>query len=210
MFDVGWTELVVIGVVALIVIGPKDLPEMFRTLGRVTGKLRAMARDFQRVMEQAANESGVKDVAKDLKAVTSPKSLGIDAVKDAAARFEKWDPLKPAKQAAAKPAAPVAAAAPVATAEAATPADDARPMGPATRALYEAKTSKRAAKPALAAEAPAKAPAKTRTPAKAREKAGAKAPAKAAVKPAVKAAPAAAKAPAKPRAPRKPKPEDAA
>ena len=45
MFDIGWTELLVIGVVALIVIGPKDLPGMFRTLGRVTAKARGMTED---------------------------------------------------------------------------------------------------------------------------------------------------------------------
>ncbi len=113
MFDIGWTELVIIGVVALIVIGPRDLPEMFRTLGRFTSKLRSMAREFQRAMEQAADQAGVKDVAKDLKGIANPKSLGLDAVKDAAAKFEKWDPLKPAAKPVAKtPSPPPAAMAP--------------------------------------------------------------------------------------------------
>ena len=67
MFDIGWTELLVIGIVALIVIGPKDLPVMFQQLGRFTGKLRMMAREFQSAMEQAAKESGASDVAADLK-----------------------------------------------------------------------------------------------------------------------------------------------
>ena len=105
MFEIGWTELVLIGIVALIVIGPKDLPDMFRTMGRFTAKLRSMARDFQRAMDQAAKDSGVNDIAADLKAATSAKAMGLDAVKDAATRFEKWDPMKPA--------APSAAAAPV-------------------------------------------------------------------------------------------------
>ena len=94
MFDLGMSELLVIGVVALVVIGPKDLPELFRSLGKFTAKLRAMGREFSRAMEAAADEAGVKDVAKDLKAVTSPRSLGLDAVKDAADKFQKWDPLK--------------------------------------------------------------------------------------------------------------------
>ena len=94
MFDIGWTELLVIGVVALIVIGPKDLPDMFRTLGRFTAKARAMARDFSRAMEDAANESGVSDVTKDLKAMTNPRSFGMDKVKEAASKFESWDPIK--------------------------------------------------------------------------------------------------------------------
>ena len=105
MFEIGWTELVLIGIVALIVIGPKDLPDMFRTMGRFTAKLRSMTRDFQRAMDQAAKDSGVNDIAADLKAATSAKAMGLDAVKDAATRFEKWDPMKPA--------APSAAAAPV-------------------------------------------------------------------------------------------------
>jgi sec-independent protein translocase protein TatB len=136
MFDIGWSELLIIGVVALIVIGPRDLPEMFRQLGRFTAKLRTMARDFQRTMEAAADEAGVKDVAKDLKSVANPKSLGIDAVRDAATKFEKWDPLKPA--AAAKSTAPVTALGPkpAAAAEpaAATPAT---PVGPETQALRD-------------------------------------------------------------------------
>lgn len=105
MFDLSFSELLVIGVVALIVIGPKEIPGMFRTMGRFTAKLRGMAREFSRAMEQAADESGVRDVAKDLKAVTNPRAMGLDAVKEAAARFEKWDPLKPQ----AKPASPAPA-----------------------------------------------------------------------------------------------------
>jgi sec-independent protein translocase protein TatB len=94
MFDIGWSELLVIGIVALIVVGPKDLPLMFRALGQFTGKARAMARDFQRAMEQAADEAGVKDVANDLRTVTSVKNLGLDAVKTAATKFENWDATK--------------------------------------------------------------------------------------------------------------------
>ncbi|MBD3766298.1 MAG: twin-arginine translocase subunit TatB, partial [Rhodobacterales bacterium] len=95
MMDIGWSELLVVGIVALIVIGPKDLPGLFRTLGRFTARARGMAREFTRAMEAAADESGVKDVARDLKTATNPRAIGLDAVKDAAAKFEKWDPLKP-------------------------------------------------------------------------------------------------------------------
>ena len=65
--DLSWSELMVVGIVALIIIGPKDLPGMFRELGRFTAKIRAMGREFSRAMEQAAKESGVQDVADDLR-----------------------------------------------------------------------------------------------------------------------------------------------
>lgn len=94
MFNFGWAEMLVIGVVALIVIGPEDLPDMFRQMGRFTAKLRSMSREFSRAMEQAAKDTGVKDVAKDLRNVASTKALGLDAVKSAADKFEKWDPIK--------------------------------------------------------------------------------------------------------------------
>lgn len=102
--DIGMSELLLIGIVALIVIGPRDLPEMFRQLGRMTAKMRSMAREFSRAMEQAANETGVKDIAKDLQSIASPKSMGLNAVKDAVNKFEKWDPIKNA----AKPSSPAA------------------------------------------------------------------------------------------------------
>ncbi len=75
MFDLGWTELLIIGVVALIVVGPKDLPKMFRTLGQVTAKARNMAREFQRAMDSAADEAGVKDIARDLRNTASGKDI---------------------------------------------------------------------------------------------------------------------------------------
>ena len=94
MFDIGWTELLVIGLVALIVVGPKDLPGMFRALGKFTAKASRMARDFQRAMEEAADESGVKDAASSLKGMTNPRKMGLDALKDAADKFDKWEPGK--------------------------------------------------------------------------------------------------------------------
>lgn len=93
MFGIGTTELILIGIVALIVVGPKDLPLMFRTLGRFTGKARAMAREFSRAMEDAANQAGVKDATDALKAASNPRAFGMDKLTQAADSFEKWDPM---------------------------------------------------------------------------------------------------------------------
>ncbi len=92
MFDIGMTELLLIGIVALIVVGPKDLPGLFRTLGRFTARARALGREFTRAMNEAADESGMKDVASDLRKAADPRSMGLDALKDAADKFDKWDP----------------------------------------------------------------------------------------------------------------------
>ncbi|ARC38040.1 twin-arginine translocase subunit TatB [Paracoccus yeei] len=102
MFDVGWSELLLIGVVALIVIGPEDLPKLFHTMGRITARARSMAREFTSAMEDAAKSSGLDEAAKSLKEVnslTSKRSLGLDALERATERFEKWDPLNPREEA---------------------------------------------------------------------------------------------------------------
>jgi sec-independent protein translocase protein TatB len=198
MFDIGWAEFLIIGVVGLIVIGPKDLPEVFRTIGRFTAKLRSMSRDFQRAMDTAAAESGVKDVAADLKTMTSAKNLGLDKVKEAATKFEKWDPLKPKPATPAKTATPVVATPPAETI--AAPPKPVVAMGPATQALAD----KVAAKKAIVAEAAEKLRAVSAAPVAAPAPVAAKKPGRVRTK-VVKAepAPAAATAPSplpKPRA----------
>lgn len=106
MFDVGWSELLLIGVVALIVIGPEDLPKLFHTLGRLTARARGMAREFSSAMEDAAKSAGLDEATKALKdvnALTSKKALGLDALERATERFEKWDPLNPREDTQRKP-----------------------------------------------------------------------------------------------------------
>ena len=61
MFGLGWAEIMVVGVVALIVIGPKELPVVFRKVGQFIGKAKAMAREFTMAMNEAADESGLKE-----------------------------------------------------------------------------------------------------------------------------------------------------
>lgn len=64
MFDIGWGELVVIGIVALIAIGPKELPTVLRTLAQYMGKIRRMAAEFQGQFQDALREAEVADLKK--------------------------------------------------------------------------------------------------------------------------------------------------
>ncbi len=71
MFEIGWGELLIIGVVALIAIGPKELPTVFRTLGQWTNKLRRMASEFQSQFQEAMREAEMADLKKQVDDMTS-------------------------------------------------------------------------------------------------------------------------------------------
>jgi sec-independent protein translocase protein TatB len=62
MFDIGWSELLVIAVVAIVVVGPKDLPRLMRSFGRYAGKLRRMASDFQKQFDQAISDGEFEEL----------------------------------------------------------------------------------------------------------------------------------------------------
>ena len=64
MLDVGWTEILVIAIVLIIVVGPKDLPQMLRTFGRMMTKMRGMAGDFRQQFDEALREADLEDVKK--------------------------------------------------------------------------------------------------------------------------------------------------
>ena len=138
----GWSELILVGVVALIVVGPKDLPVMFQALGKMTAKVRRMAREFSSAMNEAADASGAGDIAKDLKGMSNPKNFGMDALKDAADQFDKWEPGKQAK-----------AMGPETAKLAQERAEAARKIHEATKAKQEARRAEEAAAEAETAEA---------------------------------------------------------
>jgi sec-independent protein translocase protein TatB len=71
MFDFSWGEVLVIGGVALIVIGPKDLPKALRTVGQMTSKVRRMAGEFQAQFNEAMREAELDEVRKDLQGLNS-------------------------------------------------------------------------------------------------------------------------------------------
>ncbi|QDO98840.1 twin-arginine translocase subunit TatB [Ferrovibrio terrae] len=70
MFDIAWSELGVIAVVALIVIGPKDLPKVLRSIGQWTAKARAMAREFQSGIDDMVRETELDELRKAAKQVS--------------------------------------------------------------------------------------------------------------------------------------------
>lgn len=74
MFDIGWSELIVIGVVALIAIGPKELPGVLRMVGQWMGKARRMASEFQSQFQEAMREAEVADMKKQFDDVTAAAS----------------------------------------------------------------------------------------------------------------------------------------
>jgi sec-independent protein translocase protein TatB len=75
MFDIGWSELLIIAVVAIVVVGPKDLPRLMRTFGHYAGKLRRAAADFQRQFEDAMRETELEEVKKAIDSVRSTETV---------------------------------------------------------------------------------------------------------------------------------------
>src|SRR6478609_6727107 len=87
MFDIGWSELVGIAVVALIAIGPKELPAVLRTVGQYMGKIRRMASEFQGQFQEAMREAEMADLKKH-----------VDDMADAAKGLTDFDPLADVKK----------------------------------------------------------------------------------------------------------------
>jgi sec-independent protein translocase protein TatB len=77
-FGIGSSELILIAVVALIVIGPKDLPKVLRTIGQFTTKMRSLAREFQRHLDEATRETGLDEVKKDVNKMTNFTVTDLD------------------------------------------------------------------------------------------------------------------------------------
>src|SRR5512134_214215 len=101
MFDIGWSELVVIAVVALIAIGPKELPGVLRMVGQWMGKARKMAAEFQGQVQEAMREDEMADLkkrfeeVKDVATGLSPASLMTSLQKDVSDSLQIGDLDKP-------------------------------------------------------------------------------------------------------------------
>jgi len=141
MFDIGWSELLVIIVVAIVVVGPKELPRLMGTFGHYAGKLRRAAADFQRQFEEAIRDTEMAEVKKAMEAVRAET-----ASLDQPVMLPKIDtPASPAPP----PAQPAASSAPAVTA--APSAAEAKPKPPRKRAASTEPKSgspKRGKKPA--------------------------------------------------------------
>jgi sec-independent protein translocase protein TatB len=119
MVDIGWGELVIIGIVALIAIGPKELPGVLRSLGHWMGKIRRMASEFQGQFQEAMREAEVADLKKT-----------VDDLNTTASSMTNFDPLAEAQ----KQVDSVFEDKPSDTAEAPTPAPEPSASAPAESA----------------------------------------------------------------------------
>lgn len=77
MLDIAWPEIIVIGAVALVAIGPKDLPKVMRVAGQWAGKARNAARELQRSFEQLSYEAEIADKLRDEVGVSPPDAPSI-------------------------------------------------------------------------------------------------------------------------------------
>ncbi|WP_331374211.1 Sec-independent protein translocase protein TatB [Sinorhizobium chiapasense] len=174
MFDIGWTELVVIAIVLIVVVGPKDLPPMLRAFGRMTSKMRGMAADFRHQFDEALREADLDEVRK---TISDAQSLNpTTALRDA------MNPLRqlgneiksdlqrattPDKPAQPEPVQPAAAAAKAEAPVEATAKPAEVPAVAASEPKIEAKTAKSVGKtkaaPALSKKSAAVTARKTAT-----------------------------------------------
>jgi len=90
VFDIGWPELIVLAVVAVVVVGPKELPRLMTILGRYLARARAMAAEFQKGFEDIARETELEDLKREIDRIgegdilASPPSLRADDASDPA------------------------------------------------------------------------------------------------------------------------------
>ncbi|MCO5065611.1 MAG: Sec-independent protein translocase protein TatB [Rhizobiaceae bacterium] len=158
MLEVGWTEMLVIAVVLIVVVGPKDLPGMLRTFGRTTTKLRKMAGDFQRQFNEALEEAELDDVKKSVDALRSLNPA--TEIKKQLNPFEKaaaevragLDTLKP--QTSPQPSAKLEPAEPLKTGATGLPEAATQPVAAAAQAVKAKPAAK--TKPAAKAKSAAK------------------------------------------------------
>jgi sec-independent protein translocase protein TatB len=159
MFEIGWGELLIIGIVALIAIGPKELPGVLRTLGQWMSKLRRMASEFQSQFQEAMREAELADLKKQVDDMTSQAQsyANFDPVNDVRRELESTQQQiesamveKPAAETASPPVAAQSNAARVGGEAGVAPGSDvaAPSAAEAERATAESDPAKPDGKPA--------------------------------------------------------------
>jgi sec-independent protein translocase protein TatB len=106
MFDMSWGEVMVIGAVALIVIGPKDLPKALRTVGNMVGKIRRLAGEFQGQFNEAMREAELEDVKRQIQGVNdtvSSLNTGFNPIQTIRDEIKGAIDAKPSETVAASP-----------------------------------------------------------------------------------------------------------
>lgn len=198
MLEVGWSEMLVIAIVLIVVVGPKDLPRMLRSFGRTTAKMRQMAGDFQKQFNEALREAELDEVKKSVDTLRDlnpagqiKKSLNPfeKAAADVRAGLQSLNPSSPAASE-AQPAEPLKNGAAAIPAEAPPSAGAQPPLNPSPP--QPAATEARPAEPLKtgpAAMPAASAPPAAVRPARKSKAAGEKPAGAARKKPAAKAKP---------------------
>jgi len=131
MMGIGWSELLIIAAVALIVVGPKDLPIMLRNLGKAMSVVRKMGNEFKREIDQIANVEELKEIKNLQQTVTNPvRSVTREITKE----FNKLDGGKTLPTGKIKPSAPGAESVHQEIREAAGMSSEPAPTAPAVAA----------------------------------------------------------------------------
>jgi sec-independent protein translocase protein TatB len=95
VFDLGWSKLIIIAMLAIVVVGPKDLPALLRTIGKFVGQIRRQAEDFRRQFDEAMKDTELDQIRKDVEDI---KRTATDSVRDIERSAE--DSVKPLQTAA--------------------------------------------------------------------------------------------------------------
>ena len=150
MFEIGWSELLLIGIVALIAIGPKELPTVLRTLGQWMSKLRRMASEFQSQFQEAMREAEMADLKKQVDEMTSQAQsyASFDPVSEVKRELESTQ--QQIETAMVDTAGAATPSPPVAAEPSTSPAGAALPAAPATAATDAAAPPSAAPEPATA------------------------------------------------------------
>lgn len=90
MFDIAWSELLIVAIVAILVVGPKELPALLRTIGQMLGKLRRSADEFRRQFDEAVREAGAEDLQREIRALqqNNPLTQVRDAIHEASREID--------------------------------------------------------------------------------------------------------------------------